>query len=263
MTKELNEKLIIQLLEKAIEINEFYFLYQPKVTKNNTIIGVETLIRWNNSILGNVAPSVFIPLAERYGLITKLTELAIEQTIRQCSQWSKKQINLNVAINVSTIDLSSEKTILHFYNTLNKFAVNPSQITLEITETAMIENREQCAAVLATMRALGVNLAVDDFGTGHASFIYLKYFPITEIKLDQLFIKNMLQSNFDKKLIRGMIMLSKEIGCKTVAEGVENYETAQILCEMDVDILQGYFFSKPTTAENIEKLIKKTEKENA
>ena len=158
---------------------------------------------------------------------------------------------INVSINVSIHDLQNSDILEHYVNALQQFNVDPSQITFEVTETAVMLNRSQCAGVLGTLKAMGSNISIDDFGTGHASFIYLKHFPISEIKIDKVFVDDVLTSSFDRKIVKFTIDLAHELGCKVVAEGVENQATAEALLGMGCDVLQGYYFGKPMSGTDV------------
>jgi EAL domain-containing protein (putative c-di-GMP-specific phosphodiesterase class I) len=261
---ELNSNTIATLLRDAIDSNSITQLYQPKVSASSgLIVGVEALARWNDPQLGYVSPAVFIPIAEQMGMIETLTLNVISRTIRQCSQWNDQGIHLNMAINISIQDLHNKDIVVHIADSLMYNSVDPSQITLEITETSIMEDHQKCAAVLGTLRAMGIGLSVDDFGTGHASFVYLKHFPITEIKIDKMFVDDVLTSQLDAKIVKFTTELAHDIGCKVVAEGVEDAKTAQVLQDIGCDVLQGYYFYKPMEAADISSLINSTQEVNA
>lgn len=248
------------LLKMAISTDYIYQVYQPKFSAvTNELVGVESLVRWKDPTVGFIPPSVFVPIAEQAGLIDSLTRKVMKNTIRQCSIWNDGGLYLNVAINVSIQDLHNPDIVVYFSDLLMEFGVDPTHITFEITETAIMEDRERCGAVLATLRAMGAKLSVDDFGTGHASFVYLKHFPITEIKIDKMFVDDVLTSVFDAKLIRHTVDLAHEIGCKVVAEGIEDMQTDHKLRMMKCDTLQGYFLSKPVSANEIVELCEANE----
>lgn len=239
-------------IETALKRGYLFQVYQPKVcARTHTIVGVESLMRWNDPVYGSVPPSQFIPIAESTGTINKLTLKAIHDTISQCSVWNKGGMMINVSINVSIHDLQNSDILEHYVNALQQFNVDPSQITFEVTETAVMLNRSQCAGVLGTLKAMGSNISIDDFGTGHASFIYLKHFPISEIKIDKVFVDDVLTSSFDRKIVKFTIDLAHELGCKVVAEGVENQATAEALLGMGCDVLQGYYFGKPMSGTDV------------
>ena len=251
MNTHINPAVIAERLSDAITAGHISQVYQPKVSaKTLDIVGVESLIRWKDPVHGFISPAVFIPIAEQYGLIESLTLKVMYDTIQQCSTWNKEGTMINAAINISVHDLHNPNTIQHYTSALQTFDVDPTQITFEITETAVMSDRDQCAAVLATLRAMGSGLSVDDFGTGHASFVYLKHFPITEVKIDKMFVDD-IRSPIDRKIIKFTIELAHDLGCKVVAEGIEDLYTAQLLIEMGCDTLQGYHFGKPMTGTEI------------
>lgn len=256
-----NNDILVSALTSAIHHNKLHQVYQPKIDSlNGKVVGVEALSRWNDPVLGSVPPSVFIPLAEKYNLMEPLTLNAITSIVSQCAIWNQQGINLKMSINASMQDLHSEKIVGHMCDALIKFNVDPTQIVLEITETAIMEDRDQCANTLSVLNAMGIGLSIDDFGIGHAPFVYLKHFPINEIKIDKMFVDEVATNPKDAAIVKCMVDLGHATGCVVVAEGVENEQTAKTLKSLGCDILQGYYFSKPIKAHEIVNFINAREK---
>lgn len=252
---------LVSALTSAIHHNKIHQVYQPKIdSRLDKVVGVEALSRWNDPTLGVIPPSVFIPLAEKHNLMELLTLNAITSIVSQCAMWNRQGINLKMSINASMQDLHGDHIVGHISDALITHGVDPSQLILEITETAIMEDRDRCADALSILKAMGVGISIDDFGIGHAPFVYLKHFPINEIKIDKMFVDEVATNPKDAAIVKCMVDLGHATGCVVVAEGVENRRTADTLISLGCDILQGYYFSKPINADELMNFINMREK---
>lgn len=237
----------------AVERNEFILHYQPVFeTASRKVIGFEALIRWNfqDKLL---YPDSFITIAECSRIIIDIGRWVIEQAVYQLSIWNlHPNKEYSIAINLSSVQLS-DKTLFTFINdTLQKYHVNPKLIEFELTETALIENSIQSVDTLVSLSNLGCNIALDDFGTGFSSVSHLLNFPISTVKID----KSLIMSSGEKKtqaLITGLSAMLKSLSLNIVAEGIENEHSLHFCQQLNIQRAQGYYFSKPLKAEDIEK----------
>jgi diguanylate cyclase (GGDEF)-like protein/PAS domain S-box-containing protein len=240
-------------LRRAIEKDELILYFQPQIDLyTGEINSFEALLRWNCGLLGFVSPADFIPLAEETGLIIPIGEWVIEEVCRQLSEWNKKGYTaINVAINLSARQFQQPNLVELIKGSLEKNNVNPSQLEIEITEGAMQDTRETIL-ILNRLKDLGVQISVDDFGTGYSSLSYLKRFPLNTLKIDQSFVRDVLTDNKDAAITTTIIHLAQSLGFNVIAEGVELDEQAEFLRRMDCQKAQGFLFSKPKPADQIE-----------
>ncbi|MFD1735613.1 EAL domain-containing protein [Bacillus salitolerans] len=240
-------------LRKAIKKDELLLYYQPQVDlSTGKISSFEALLRWNCGLLGFVSPAEFIPLAEETGLILPIGEWVIEEVCRQQKEWHEKGYNeIAVAINLSARQFQQPNLVEVIKNSLHKNNVNPSILEIEITEGAMQDTRETIV-ILQRLKELGVQISVDDFGTGYSSLSYLKRFPLNTLKIDQSFVKDVLTDSKDAAIITSIIHLAQSLGFNVIAEGVELEEQAQFLLRKGCHKAQGFLFSRPLPANQIE-----------
>ncbi|HEY4553367.1 MAG TPA: EAL domain-containing protein [Bacillaceae bacterium] len=243
-------------LRKAIEKNEFTIHYQPQVNlKNGEILSFEALLRWNNRKFGTVSPSHFIPVAEDTGLIIPIGEWVIREVCRQISVWrSKGHTGIRVAVNISPRQFMEPNLPSVIKMALEEYGLPASMLEIEITEGAM-EDTRATLGILHRLKDLGVILSVDDFGTGYSSLNYLKRFPIDILKIDQSFVKEIMENYKNAAITKTIIHLAHSLGLEVVAEGVEEEVQADFLAEANCEKAQGYFFSRPVSAEQIEEKI--------
>lgn len=240
-------------LRKGLDRGEFQFYYQPKVDITaQKITHVEALVRWIHPERGFMPPDDFIPLAEQTGNIQKLSEWALETAISQSKAWRDAGIEIIVAINLSARDLTNRRLPDQIALLLEKHNVAADQIVLEITESAIMEDRDNAMAVLTALNKMGHILSIDDYGTGYSSMAYLKALPVQEIKIDKSFVLKLASNKEDEILVRSTIDLGHNLGLKVTAEGVEDEESLNILKKYGCDTGQGYFISKPVPADDIE-----------
>jgi diguanylate cyclase (GGDEF)-like protein/PAS domain S-box-containing protein len=241
-------------LRQAIQKNEFMMHYQPQVNLiNGNIKSFEALIRWNNRKFGNVPPSQFIPLAEETGLIIPIGEWVIHNVCEQLSGWRKKGFeDIRVAINISPKQFLDPKLPMVIKKALLFYNLPPSSIEIEVTEGAM-EDTRSALTMLHRLKDLGVVISVDDFGTGYSSLNYLKKFPIDIIKIDQSFVKEIQVNEKDAAITKTIINLAHNLGMEVIAEGVEERDQVQFLISAQCLKAQGFYFSRPVSAEEIER----------
>lgn len=243
-------------LRNAIENEELYVTYQPQIKlSNGKLAGFEALMRWNHSEYGMVPPGEFIELAEKSGLIHVLTSFVLKQAIAQTSLWLKEGLDFTMSINLSMRNLQDKKLPEVVRDLLLQYQVPPERIVLEATETAMMTNYDLTMHTLRKLRNLGVQISIDDFGTGHSSLQYIKDMPLYELKIDRSFVMTMLNEERSRSIIEIIVALSHALKLNIVAEGVETAEIASELLSMGCQIGQGYYFAKPMVASEIKSWI--------
>lgn len=255
-TKELNrqieEKNYLEAeLRNALEHLGFELHYQPQVyLKSPDTFGVEALIRWPHPKLGMVPPDQFIRLAEERGLIYGIGSWVIDTAFQQLKDWSSKtDFNIKMAVNLSAHQISDKRFMNDLKAAIKRHDIAPAMVELEVTESVAMEDPEQSIATLNQLREMGFELAIDDFGTGYSSLSYLKVLPIQTLKLDKSFLDNMESDLNNVKICKAAISLSHDLGMSFVAEGVETLEQVKFLMAHDCDILQGYYFCRPSQPE--------------
>jgi EAL domain-containing protein (putative c-di-GMP-specific phosphodiesterase class I) len=235
-------------LRRAICDGELMLYYQPKIDlKRRCVTGVEALLRWAHPTRGIVPPGEFIPFAEQTGFIKELTRWAVTRALDDSRAWAADGIEVRVSINVSARDLNREFPEM-LGQQLRALDVPARNICLEITESALMESPENAQEILSQLHRLGVALSIDDYGTGYASLAYLKNFPVQEIKIDRVFIKNMAQSRTDAAIVRSTIELAHDLGLVVVGEGVEEGSDLELLAKEGCDYAQGYHMCRPLPA---------------
>jgi diguanylate cyclase (GGDEF)-like protein len=244
-------------LRHALANSEFTLYYQPKIAlATGAVSHVEALIRWDHPLRGQVTPDNFIPFAEHTGFIIKITRWVIEQVIRQQQEWIKTGVMINVSINISARDLIAPKLPAIFAKLMQGHDVPPQCLMLEITESSIMANLQGAMDTMNTLRSMGLQMSVDDFGTGYSSLAYLKRLPVSELKIDRSFVINMESGSDDAIIVRSTIDLAHNMGLTVVAEGVENQGTYDMLAAMGCDYLQGFYISRPLTADALPQWIK-------
>ncbi len=239
-------------LRHAIENDELLLHFQPKIdVKNHRIIGVEALVRWQHPEHGYMPPDDFIPLAERTGLIKPLSVWVLKQALKQTVKWHDTTLKLTVAVNLSPTTLLDTDLPDTITGILALHSLPPQYLTLEITEGSIIKDPDRALEILTRLADMGMRISIDDFGTGYSSLAYLKKLPASEIKIDKSFVLDMLKNENDAVIVRSTIDLGHNLGMKVVAEGVEDKETAAKLKTLGCDVLQGYYFSKPLSSEDL------------
>jgi diguanylate cyclase (GGDEF)-like protein/PAS domain S-box-containing protein len=247
-------------LRHAIEHKQLVLFYQPKINlKEGQITGVEALVRWNHPQRGLLSPDEFIPLAEHTGLIRPLTFFVLDEALHQASVWKKNGLNLKMAVNLSAHHLQDEQLTNKVESAMRQWDVPPELLEFEITESAIMANPLRAMNTLTQLSTMGIGLSIDDFGTGYSSLIYLKQLPVDEIKIDKSFVIDMMENNEDLVIVRSTIDLAHNMGRQVVAEGVESEEVLKLLIELGCDMAQGYYISRPITANIITQWLQQTQ----
>ncbi len=237
-------------LARDLENNRLLFHYQPQWDlQRNAIKGCEALIRWPHETQGWINPESFITAAEESGLIADLTYWSFNVVLREWSQLSTTRPPTSMAINLSASLLHSQEIVAMVERAINIWGIDPGNLTLEITESAMMADPQTALNILNALGELGVELSIDDFGTGYSSLAYLKQLPVKELKIDKSFVFNMIDSRKDRNIVQSVIDLAHNLDMHVVAEGIENQATQELLTNMGCDFGQGYFISHPLPIE--------------
>lgn len=222
--------------------------YQPKIDgKTGTTTGVEALLRWEHPQLGMISPVVFIPIAERSGLISALGQWVIDEALQQVKRWEGEGLHTRVAINLSMVQLRQSDLVERIAAALERHGVNPSLVTFEVTESAAMEDTEGSMRTFDRLAGLGLQLSVDDFGTGYSSLSMLRKLPAGQLKIDRSFVKDLPDPDA-KAIVVAVVSLAHALGLSVVAEGVETQEQERILLEVGCDELQGFLYARPMPA---------------
>lgn len=239
-------------LREAIGRNQLILHYQPQMNlRTGQIDSVEALARWFHPEHGFIPPDRFIPLTEDTGLIEVLTDQLLERAVRQCRSWADQGLTLRVAVNVSAHNLRDGRLPDVIRSLLEKYDVAPAALTLEITESVVMENRELALTILTNLHEMGVGVSIDDFGTGYSSLGYLKRLPAVEIKVDRSFVIDMMDDDDDMFIVPAIVDLGHNLGLRVVAEGVETRPVLDSLRSMVCDSVQGYYLSRPLPADEL------------
>ncbi len=238
--------------------NEFEVYYQPimDVSKeDNPCCGAEALIRWNSPELGFITPDDFIPLAEYLGLINPIGDFVLLQAAKRCKYWNDMgHPNYKVNVNLSVVQLLQNDIVKKVQDVLEESRINPKNLTLEVTESLAINDMERMKSILTQIKKLGVKVALDDFGTGYSSLNHIREIPLDVIKIDRCFVENLTKDNFSDAFIKMVHELACALELKICVEGVESEEQYRSLKDMNVEMIQGYYFGKPIPVDEFEKL---------
>lgn len=247
---------IERILRSAIENNELSIHYQPQYNaQNNEIFGFEALVRLNSKELGFISPFEFIPIAEECGYITQLGQWVLKESCKQTVEWLNAGYRFrSISINISSVDLQQPDFLENVKDILKYTSIDPSIVELEITETVLMQSLDSSINILNKLVDMGIRIALDDFGTGYSSLSYLRKIPISTLKIDKSFIDNITSNKKEESIIKNIIQMAHNMDLKVVAEGVEVGEQLLILKERKCDYIQGYYFSKPLPADEIENL---------
>lgn len=240
-------------LKSALVNNEFFLHFQPIYNKDKKIVEVETLIRWENKVLGRVSPGEFIPLAEQSNFIILLGDWVLDSAFHQLHLWSLEALTSqwSIAINISANQIQEDNFAQKIIALLKKHRVNPRHIKLELTESMLHQNVEKTITTMKKLCDLGIRFSLDDFGTGFSSLSYLTKLPIDTLKIDQSFVNKMIHSKEDAAVVQMILSLSQNLKLNVVAEGVETQEQFDFLIDAGCMNFQGYLLSKPTFAEKL------------
>lgn len=247
-----------ELRRALIEQNELQLYYQPQVSMiNNKIVGAEALLRWHHPQNGVVSPMVFLPVAEKSGLMAAIDFWVFETACKQQAAWKKTGFNdFILAINITKYSFMDINFIDTIKSIINKTGVDPQTIELEITEGALIEPGPHVIETIAELNDLGFTLAIDDFGTGYSSLAYLQRFNVDKLKIDRSFVKDVLVDSQGEAITTAIISMAKSLNLQILAEGVETKEQLALLKEKGCEVYQGFYFSKPVQLDDFEKLMR-------
>jgi EAL domain-containing protein (putative c-di-GMP-specific phosphodiesterase class I) len=231
----------------AIQNNQFYLHYQVQMDSQGHATGAEVLLRWQHPQRGNVTPAEFIPLAEESGLIGALGLWVLNESCQTLAAWAKRPEteSLTLAVNVSAKQFNREDFIEQIKRILDKTAINPQRLKLEITESIILVNVEQIIETMNALRELGISFSMDDFGTGYSSLSYLQRLPLSQLKIDQSFVRDLTIDSNDAAIIRTILALGKSLNISVIAEGVETEQQRDYLASVGCQFFQGYLFGKP------------------
>lgn len=234
-----------------------YPAYQPKLDLiTGAISGAEALVRWDHPTLGMIAPPRIISLAEKTGFISLITRRMIDEAVRFSAALRSQGLPSSISVNISILDLIETDLPGLIRQVLEKHGGMAMDLNLELTETSVSHDFEHTKGVLASLQSLGISLSVDDFGTGFSSLSYLSFFPIDEVKIDRSFVSDMVTNLRNQSIVRSTVLMAKELGLTTVAEGAEDSETQALLAAIGCDQLQGYVLSKPLPADEYRQLLR-------
>jgi diguanylate cyclase (GGDEF)-like protein len=254
MQTEAHDRLTVKLdLAEALEREELFLVYQPTFDlRSERAIGVEALIRWRHPDRGIVSPAQFIPIAEKSELIVPIGRWVLEEACRQAASWHAKGHPLGMSVNVSARQLDRDDLIDDVRHALEHGALDPTELTLEVTETTLMRDADASAKRLDALKALGVRIAIDDFGTGYSSLAYLSKFPVDALKIDRSFISGIASSTAAAALIPTLVQLGKTLNIETLAEGIEEPAQLRALQREQCDHGQGFLLSRPLAADAVE-----------
>ena len=246
-------------LRHALRRNEFTLYYQPQVDlASGAICGAEALLRWNHPDMGLVSPLQFIPIAEQTGLIIPIGEWVLAEACRQGRLWQEEGLPpIRLSVNLSAVQFRQRDIDTVLTRIVQESGFDPAMLEFELTESAVMNNPDAAVDVLRRLKEMGVRLAIDDFGVGYSSLSYLKRFPIDTLKIDKSFVSDIRVDSNDTAIAAAIIGMAHNLHLDVVAEGVEKAEQIAFLCEHACDILQGYYFSRPVTAEAMAELLRR------
>lgn len=257
MARATQRHVIEQALKQSTEENDFALVYQPQIALNTErrMCGLECLLRWPSAPTEGGSPDVFIPVAEETGLIDQITRWVVNTSMRECSSLLASHPELALAINISPPSLRDGHLADVVEDASRIWGVALDRITLELTETAIMEEQFRCRDQLHDLRDLGVSVSIDDFGTGYSSLSYLTSLPINELKIDKSFIRDYASDARNERVIRSIVDLAHNLGLAVVAEGIETEAALGFLLSLNCDVGQGYFLGRPAGLEALEVLL--------
>lgn len=260
----LHKMKVEQRLRLAIEKQTLFMAYQPQLNINGEIYGVEALVRWEDEELGKVPPNEFVPVAESSGLMVRLGELIIEKSLEDMGLLTTHLATpIQMSINISVKQFLHAKFIERLMAAMDKYHLDCNRITLEITENLFIEDLEKFSPTCERLHALGFKISLDDFGTGYSSLSMLRTLPIDEVKIDKSFVDNIEHDKKALNMVKNIIAIGKNFEMKVLAEGVETQRQRDQLEACGCDLIQGYFYSKPLSFDQLVSFVKDNKEEKA
>ena len=254
---QLNRLRLEHILDRAIVDRKLFLHYQPQIEiQTGTIIGIEALLRCQDTHANTINPADFIPVAEETGSIIQLGEWVIRTACKQSKLWQEMGLgNFPVAVNFSVKQLQDRSLIDTISEILAETKVSPGTLEVEITESIAIKDLDLTISILESLREIGVKISLDDFGTGYSSLAALKYLPLDRLKIDRSFIRELKLNTIDASIVSTIVNLGHELNLNVVAEGVETIEQFELLRSINCDAVQGFFFSRPLAATELETMI--------
>jgi diguanylate cyclase (GGDEF)-like protein len=243
---------LLQDLRHAVARKQLMLFYQPKIdARSLQITGAEALLRWQHPKRGMVSPTVFVPLAERHGLIRAIGTWVVEEACRQAAEWRTKGLRMRVAVNISGHQLRQDDLVDQIEASIRRHGIRPERLTVEITESVAMEDTAHTRAAFDRLRQAGLHVAIDDFGTGHSSLAALRKLPAAELKIDRAFVTDLATSSDARGIAQAIVQMAHTLDLRVVAEGVETNAQRDLLVEMGCDELQGYLFAKPMSPQSL------------
>ena len=258
MNATLEDKLdLMDGLRTALAEEQFRVQYQPKVNLDTGLVfGVEALLRWQHPVRGMIAPDQFIPLAEESGAIVSIGEWVLLTACRQARAWQMAGLMpVTVSVNVSARQFDDARLVMRVRRALELSGLAPQWLELEVTESLLMRDLQQAIDKMRELKAMGISLSIDDFGTGYSSLAALKSFPISSLKIDKSFVRDLHVSSDDQAIARAIISLSHQLQLRVIAEGVETVQQRSFLQESGCDDMQGYLFSRPVAPDLIRAML--------
>jgi len=239
-------------MRRAIAKKQFFLDFQPQLDlKTQKVTGFEALVRWRHPEKGLILPSLFISVAEDTGLITNLCEYVMELAFDQIKKWNRLGLGrLTMAINLSAAQFKDEKLISTIKNLIKSKKVQNSMLEFEITESLLMKDAKQANEILSQLSELGIRVAVDDFGTGYSSLSYLSKFPVDKLKIDRSFVRDLETNRDNVEIIKAIISLGHALNLEVIAEGCENQEQLDLLCQLGCDSVQGFYIARPLSCQD-------------
>jgi diguanylate cyclase (GGDEF)-like protein len=248
-----DEAMMVHELSQAIAHRELALYFQPKIdAQSMQVTAAEALLRWKHPQRGMVSPAVFIPLAEKYNLMESIGRWVFEEACINAAQWLKSGLRMRVAVNISGYQMHQEDLVEQILSTLARLDLEPGRFTCEITETAAMEDTQATRITFEKMRQAGLHVSIDDFGTGYSSLAVLRRLPAAELKIDMASVKDLETSAEARSIAKSIIDMAKALKLRVVAEGVETGGQSDILVGLGCDELQGYLFSMPISADELQ-----------
>ncbi|HEX8606519.1 MAG TPA: bifunctional diguanylate cyclase/phosphodiesterase, partial [Pseudoduganella sp.] len=254
MNASLEEKLaLIEGLRRAVDEDQLRLLYQPKVDlATGRVFGVEALVRWQHPERGMVRPDQFIALAEENGMIVAIGEWVLREACRQARRWQDAGLApISMSVNVSPRQFDDRRLVARVAAALEQAGLEAQWLELEVTESLIMRDVQQAVDKMRELEAMGIALSIDDFGTGYSSLAALKSFPISRLKIDKSFVRDLAHSADDQAIARAIISLSHQLQMRVIAEGVETEQQREFLTQYGCDEMQGYLFSRPVPPDDI------------
>jgi diguanylate cyclase (GGDEF)-like protein len=250
---------ILTELRDGLAAGDLLAYFQAKVDMSSGLVsGAETLVRWRHPTQGILGPGEFLPWAERTGLGKEINRFILREAIRRCAEWGKLGLELDVSANLTMIDLLDLDLPQFVGGVLREHGLPPERLTLEVTETIIMAERDRVMRVMRDLEAMGVKLSIDDFGTGYSSLTHLRQLPVHEVKVDQSFVRGVVSSAEDEQVVRWTVGLGRSLGLKVVAEGIEHADQWDVLKSLGCDVAQGYFIGRPVPDEEFVALAVRT-----